>query len=233
MSSNRAAPFPVAGAVLHGTVYVFVPSVVGITKVSFYLDDKARAHAPSTSRSRHPGTSSAPARPTPPLTLRHHQPRRRTPRPVGRRRGGQRRDAPRRGVHGPQHGGHPDAEPDRHRGARPHLPPAHRRRPRLPPAHRPSPHLPPAHRRRPHLPPAHRPSPPRHASRPTTGPVTTPPASTPPTTPTPTVSAPPPFVSTYTWKPIAPVPIGTTEAESVVLDDKLYLFGGFDVRQPR
>ncbi len=45
-SSNRSAPFPVAGAVVHGNVYIFVPSVVGITKVSFYLDDKARAKAP-------------------------------------------------------------------------------------------------------------------------------------------------------------------------------------------
>ena len=45
-SSNRSAPFPVAGAVLHDNVYLFVPSVIGITKVSFYLDDSARAHAP-------------------------------------------------------------------------------------------------------------------------------------------------------------------------------------------
>src|SRR3954453_3772280 len=45
-SSNRSAPFPVAGAVVHDNVYIFVPSVMGITKVSFSLDDSARAHAP-------------------------------------------------------------------------------------------------------------------------------------------------------------------------------------------
>ena len=36
-SSNRSATLPVAGAVLRGGVYVSVPSVVGITKVSLSL----------------------------------------------------------------------------------------------------------------------------------------------------------------------------------------------------
>jgi N-acetylneuraminic acid mutarotase len=49
---------------------------------------------------------------------------------------------------------------------------------------------------------------------------------------TPPPSPPSGFTSHYTYTPIAPLPIGTTEAESVVVNDKLYLFGGFDVLQP-
>ncbi|MDX6255001.1 MAG: hypothetical protein QOJ11_1335 [Frankiales bacterium] len=37
--------------------------------------------------------------------------------------------------------------------------------------------------------------------------------------------------SPYTYAPIASMPIGTTEAQSVVLHDKVYVFGGFDVRK--
>jgi N-acetylneuraminic acid mutarotase len=33
----------------------------------------------------------------------------------------------------------------------------------------------------------------------------------------------------FSYAPIAGMPIGTTEAESIVVNDKLYLFGGFDV----
>ncbi|MDX6204973.1 MAG: hypothetical protein QOF39_1030 [Frankiales bacterium] len=37
---------------------------------------------------------------------------------------------------------------------------------------------------------------------------------------------------TYTYSPIANMPVGTTEAQSVVVGDTLYVFGGFDVRRP-
>jgi N-acetylneuraminic acid mutarotase len=43
-------------------------------------------------------------------------------------------------------------------------------------------------------------------------------------------TAPPPAPGTgYTFAPISSLPTGTTEAESVVVGDKVYLFGGFDV----
>lgn len=38
--------------------------------------------------------------------------------------------------------------------------------------------------------------------------------------------------TTYTFAPIAPIPIGTTEAQSVALAGKLYVFGGFDLTKP-
>jgi N-acetylneuraminic acid mutarotase len=53
-SSTRSAPYPLAGAALKGDAYVFVPAVVGVTKVSFWLDDVARAHP-----ARHVETSAA------------------------------------------------------------------------------------------------------------------------------------------------------------------------------
>jgi N-acetylneuraminic acid mutarotase len=41
-----------------------------------------------------------------------------------------------------------------------------------------------------------------------------------------------PTPTSFVWAPIKSMPAGTTEAESVVIGDQLYLFGGFDLMKP-
>ncbi|MDX6230173.1 MAG: hypothetical protein QOI76_3563 [Frankiales bacterium] len=152
-ASDRSAPLPLAGAVLKGTDYVFVPSAAGMTKVSFYLDDMQRVNAPAHIESTAPfdfaGTGATLAVALPWATTALSNGTHVLSVDVQTASGVKRVD--------------------------------------------------------------------------TTFSVLNP------------VTPPPPpsgFVSHYTYTPIAPLPIGTTEANSVTVNDKVYLFGGFDVLQP-
>ncbi|MDX6242824.1 MAG: hypothetical protein QOE76_547 [Frankiales bacterium] len=152
-TSNRAAPAALAGAVLQGTDYVFVPAVAGMSKVSFYLDDMQRVNAPTHVEATAPfdfaGTGSTAAVALPWATT-----------------------ALSNGTHVLS------VDVQTTTGVK------------------------------------------RVDSTFTVQNAVTPPPPPPPSG----------FVSHYTYTPIAPLPIGTTEAESVTVNDKVYLFGGFDVQ---
>ena len=197
-SSNRSAPFPLSGAVLSGKAYIFVPSVVGITKVSFYLDDKARAHPPMHVESTAPwdfASTSSVALPWSTTSVSNGQHTLSVDVLAGTTV--TKIDTPFTVLNAVA----PTPTPTPTTAA-----------PTTTPAG-----------------PTPSDSPPPASATPTDSP---PPASATPTI-SPSPAPPAPFVTHYTYTPIATLPIGTTEANSTVVNGKLYLFGGFNVQVPR